>query len=140
MKNCRECLHHHICDLWRRCEGQDASCMEISGCTYFKDRSRFVELPCKVGDTVYGQFRLGSKEILECKVTRIKACQFRNGSLHYFLDVEFDIIDPYYNDGRLMRCGQQAVFGEVYGSWHRAYRTREEAEKELANMDGDGNG
>ena len=87
-----------------------------------------VVLPCKVGDTVYGQFHLYGKEIYECKVTRIKACQYKDGSLRYFVDVEIDIIDPYHRDGRLMRCMQQAVVGEDFGSWNRVYLTKEEAE------------
>ena len=90
-----------------------------------------VVLPCKVGDTVYGQFENYGKKIHECKVSKSKVCQFRDGSLHYFLDVEFDIVDPYYKDGRLMHCGQQAVFGEDFGSWYRVYRTREEVERVL---------
>lgn len=94
-------------------------------------------LPAKCGDTVYGQLHCFGKEIHECKVTRIKACQFKDGSLHYFLDVEFDIIDRYHNDGRMMRCQNQAVFGEDYGSWNRVYLTKKEAE--LAKKAGDGN-
>ena len=96
-----------------------------------------IVLPCKVGDTVYGQLHCYGREIHECKVTRIKACQFKDGSLHYFLDVEFDIIDPYYNDGRMMRCGNQTVFGEDYGNWNRVYLTEEEAE--FAKMECDRN-
>lgn len=99
-----------------------------------------VVLPCKVGDTVYGRFNYYGTEIHECKVAKVKMCQFKDKSLHCFLDVEFDIIDPYFRDGRLMHCGQQAVLGEDYGSWHRAYLTREEAEVALVKMDGDGNG
>lgn len=92
-----------------------------------------VVLPCKIGDTVYGNY-YGKTQ--ECKVIKSKVCQFKDGSLHYFLDVEFYIIDPYYCDGRLMRCHHQAVFGESFGGWDRAYLTREEAEAALAKMDG----
>ena len=99
-----------------------------------------VELPCSVGDTVYGWFGHYGKKIHECKVIKSKVCQFRDRTLHYFLDVEFEIIDPFYRDGRLMRCMQQAVFGEDFGRWDRVYRTFEEAAVALAKMDGDGNG
>lgn len=108
----------------------------LKGCVNTIPTVDAIILPCKVGDTVYGQFHWHGKEIYECKVTRIKACQFKDGSLHYFLDVEFDIIDHYYNDGRMMRCQNQAVFGEDYGSWNRVYLTKKEAE--LAKKAGDG--
>lgn len=39
---CKDCVHHDICE----CAGRDI-------CEDFKDKSRFIELPCKVGDTVY---------------------------------------------------------------------------------------
>ena len=46
-----------------------------------------VILPCSVGDTVYGQFGHYGKKIHECKVIKSKVCQFRDRTLHYFLDV-----------------------------------------------------
>ena len=73
--------------------------------------------PIQVGDTVYGQFNYYGKEIHECKVIKSKLCQFKDGTVRCFLDVEFDIIDPFYRDGRLMRCGCQAVYGNDFGDW-----------------------
>jgi hypothetical protein len=87
--------------------------------------------PVKIGDTVYGQFDWYGKEIHECKIVKVKVCQFRDKSLHCFLDVEFDITDPYYRDGRVMHCMQQATYGENYGTWHRVYASREEAENAM---------
>lgn len=46
MNNCENCYHFHMCDLQYRLE-------ENSECKHFKDESLIVELPCKVGDTVY---------------------------------------------------------------------------------------
>lgn len=44
---CKECIHNDICDLQKIIiENRDS-------CKHFKDSNRFVELPCKVGDTVY---------------------------------------------------------------------------------------
>ena len=53
-KNCNECLHNPICQMWRDQEGQDASSFQLSGCVHFKDRHRFVEMP--LGDTVYALY------------------------------------------------------------------------------------
>ena len=85
-------------------------------------------LPVQVGDTVYGRFSTYGKEVHKCKVVKVKACQFKDRTVRYFLDLEFDIIDPFFRDGRLMRCGMQAIYGEDWGDWYRVYLTREEAE------------
>ena len=53
---CKDCIHSEVC---LRCSIA-AECFEITNagiiansCDDFADRSRFVELPCKVGDTVF---------------------------------------------------------------------------------------
>ena len=52
MSTCKDCLYGDNCSI---CEvmGDDFCCVG------FKDRSKFVELPCKVGDTVYHLLRTG---------------------------------------------------------------------------------
>ena len=85
-------------------------------------------LPVQVGDTVYGRFHHQGKAVHECRVVRVKLCQHKDKTIDFLLDVEFDIIDPYYRDGRLMTCWHQVVFGSDYGNWDRVYRSREEAE------------
>lgn len=98
-----------------------------------EEQGRLITLPCKIGDTVYGSFQCyDGKVIRECRVIRIRACQFKADSeCLYFVDVEFNIIDPFYNDRRLMLCRHQAVIGNDYGSWERVFFTREEAEAAL---------
>ena len=102
-----------------------------------ESQGRLVELPCVVGDTVYGRFQCyDGKEIRECKFIGIRACQFKADSeCYYFVDVEFNIIDPFYRDRRLITCKHQAVIGNDYGSWERVFFTKEEAEKALKNRD-----
>lgn len=85
-------------------------------------------LPVQVGDTVYGRFLPYGEGVQQCEVVKSKLCQFKDGTVRYLLDLEFDIIDPYFNDGRLMRCETQAVYGADFGNWYRVYLTREEAE------------
>ena len=85
-------------------------------------------LPVQVGDTVYGRFPSYGKEVHQCKVVKVKACQFKDRTVRYFLDLEFDTIDPFFRDGRLIRCGMQAIYGADFGDWYRVYLTREEAE------------
>ena len=85
-------------------------------------------LPVQVGDTVYGRFPPYCEEVQQCEVVKSKLCQFKDRTVRYLLDLEFDIIDPYFNDGRLMRCRTQAVYGADFGNWYRVYLTSEEAE------------
>ena len=104
---------------------------ELKHYKQLKETGKLIELPCKIGDTVYGHFQCyDSKKIRECKVIGIRACHFKaNSECYYFVDVEFNIIDPFYMDGRLMTCRHQAVIGNDYGSWERVFFTREEAEE-----------
>ena len=106
----------------------------INRLAYYEDmeeQGRLVVLPCKVGDWVYGYFPRYSRNILDCKVVKVKACQFHNGTMHHFVDVEFYIENPYFDDGRLMLHGHQAVVAECFGSWDRVFLTREDAERAL---------
>lgn len=49
MPTCKDCLHVDVCKKMM------VEAPEVhEPCQYFKDRSKFVELPCKVGDVFYG--------------------------------------------------------------------------------------
>ena len=45
---CKDCIYYDVCDY----DG-DVAVFPDKICGFFKDRSRFVELPCKLGDFVY---------------------------------------------------------------------------------------
>jgi hypothetical protein len=50
-------------------------------CQHFKDRSQFVELPCKVGDTVYIIARISGKEqIIQDSVESIEISFFADNT------------------------------------------------------------
>lgn len=57
-KTCKDCIHYDVC-LLERDNSKDKLTADglfkkaEEDCAYFKDKSRIVELPCKVGDTVY---------------------------------------------------------------------------------------
>ena len=55
MATCKDCLYVEACSSILSGFDVDIEFFskQISVCKNFKDRSRFVELPCKVGDTVY---------------------------------------------------------------------------------------
>ena len=47
MATCKDCIHYEVCRALCKSE------KELVPCVVFRDRSRFVELPCKLGDLVY---------------------------------------------------------------------------------------
>ena len=53
MATCKDCLHVEVCDKLSHISCFISSEKGEVECDQFKARSRFVELPCKVGDTVY---------------------------------------------------------------------------------------
>ena len=58
-KTCADCIHHECCCNWTSKEIIDSTDYDaikhgiILECKTFEDKSRFIELPCAVGDTVY---------------------------------------------------------------------------------------
>lgn len=53
MATCKECIHYDICLIRDELSDDESKVVSVLECEHFKDRSRFVELPCKVGDTLY---------------------------------------------------------------------------------------
>lgn len=66
MGSCKECYHYEVCRMHyqQKCELTYETEKEVRRamleaekgspiCDHFKDRSQFVELPCRVGDKVY---------------------------------------------------------------------------------------
>lgn len=57
MASCKDCIHFEVCDSGSSIDefmehGTYTNGVEKE-CDTFKDRTRFVELPCKVGDIIY---------------------------------------------------------------------------------------
>ena len=53
MATCEDCLH---CDVCHAVHIGGYVQEGVEACKNFKDQSRFIELPCKVGDVVYSLF------------------------------------------------------------------------------------
>ena len=85
--------------------------------------------PCKVGDTVYC---IEHNTIRECFVKLVKSLTYDEIKTNYFVEAECEIESPFHSDGRKIKHGLSAVWEIEWGSWYRAFRTREEAEKALA--------
>lgn len=53
MSRCYDCLHYEACNYWLKKENKHLLNTEGFICDNFTDRSEWVHLPCKVGDTIY---------------------------------------------------------------------------------------
>lgn len=94
---CKNCLHYEACKgtyyTAKGCDNIalydfDGEMYADSGCEDFTDRSEWVHLPCKVGDTVYyfdGAYYLKNKsmwKIKPIKVTELSTKIGRSGKLY----------------------------------------------------------
>ena len=50
MATCKDCIYHDVCTFADDIRFQDDICKY---CERYKDKSRYIELPCKLGDKVY---------------------------------------------------------------------------------------
>lgn len=64
MASCKDCMHEKVCDYFAGDLNEEGA----ENCVCFKDHNRFVDLPCKVGDTVY---QTDGIRIYENKIERI---------------------------------------------------------------------
>lgn len=88
-KQCGNCIHYEICDPY---VSPNESFPEVKGgCKCFKDKSLFVELPCKVGDKVYCANFI-TKEIKEFKVEYIELDKYASW---FILDIENEYISKF---------------------------------------------
>lgn len=103
MASCKDCLCFDVCSI-AEIMGEDFCCLD------FKDRNRFVELPCKVGDKVYYFFS-------DSNYKKYEACEI----------VGFHI-DKYRTAFQIELCGYKCLVDtEFLGE--KIFLTREEAEQ-----------
>lgn len=121
MKTCENCLHYDVC------LNAFGDCL-YKTCDSFKDKAKFIELPCPIGTDLY---RIDSRQ---------NPCSFRNHHKDewYCMNVlncyeECDSCEEYYifeikNASAMTILGNSDLFGI------RAFLTREEAEKKLEEL------
>ena len=116
MATCKDCVHFEVC------RGEYAEGIEqlltCDGCEDFKDRSRFVELPCKVGDTLFVPTR---NFVSEYKIVSFHVCGER---IWYRTNVIQGILTRLISDNV-----------EIIGK--TVFLTREEAEQALKEREND---
>ena len=99
MANCKNCLHFEACKSFADHDGFDLALwtdkhgLWCSG-EHFKDRSRFVELPCKVGDTVWYILDCGDWVDLcqqPCKICSTDCSMYRTEYREDWQAIEYEV-------------------------------------------------
>ncbi len=142
---CKDCIHYDVCVIVEHQLREDEDYLTEFGCSDFKPKSRYIELPCAVGDTMYklcsvnsnikiGQFWDGIKVENNCD-----RCGYRNCSCYDIGLRERD--KPYFIDvieEKTIKSVEFLVRIKPYVGtiW---FNTKEEAEKALAERNA-GNG
>ena len=115
MSTCKDCLHYEACNHWLIKDKRFLEAVEGFVCEHFKDRSKFVELPCKVGDTVY---------MLVTRKTKAFEVKSKNGEMKKEINHHTFIKKTCFTKSNLFDVIER--FGKT------AFLTKEEAEKALA--------
>ena len=104
MAMCKECIHNNVCRNYEP--------ISYSACSDFKDKSRYIELPCKVGDKVYFDTYLHENSV--------------GVQSHKVINVKYVITTEPWKGG---------IGAEIYDYYFgkTVFLTREEAEKALKN-------
>ncbi|MBQ7505326.1 MAG: hypothetical protein IJT79_08435 [Ruminococcus sp.] len=112
MANCFKCIHEDICE--------ELKCGRPVDCVFFKDRSKFIELPCKVGDVVYFAKKKKFKyaTIVQVNITEDNIYFVYVGK---WVDFNRTRLSEYVEEGHF-------TIGDVYKT---VFFTKEEAEQAL---------
>lgn len=69
-KTCENCIHRELCNVHGYIDADECGC--------FKDKSRYIELPCAVGDDVYW---IDSRDnTIQCEKNGIKGVAYYGGN------------------------------------------------------------
>ena len=83
---CEDCIHFDLCsEGYEHIFGNEYRNKVETVCKTFKNKSLFVELPCKVGDTVYRIRRNPYKAVLERTVVSVSICMNCKGNIEWRL-------------------------------------------------------
>ena len=139
-KTCKDCIH---CDVCKKRHFPSMFGLTGDGCDDFKDKSRFIELPCAVGDVVYA---IGNTDrhhqIKECRVSDFGFESAENFCATVWFECDQDCEGCYFNDWSQSYCGEWSCSGE-YGNGiihikdfgKTVFLTKEDAEKVLKGGD-----
>ena len=110
MPKCENCYHHDIC-IFHGASG----CEE---CMQYKDKSLIVELPCKVGDTVY------TNDCMQGWYMRQKDRPYKTTVVYIGINGKDDYMNVVFKNDNMLSFS----FSDI---GKRVFLTSEEAEKAL---------
>ena len=115
---CKDCMKADVCKHKANLDKDSIIGMSVEECEYFKDRSKFIEMPCKVGDTVY----LVLKGVTDVLIGDVRRMSFNHKN-------EL-VISIGRQKGRYYTTGNHKIssFGKS------VFLTKEEAEQALKNQ------
>ena len=135
---CKDCLYYDFCNDYNEYPEYVQHCEQTTGtefkCSRFKDKSRFVELPFKVGDTVYlvdrtRDGRLGSiYRVVECIVGKIV--------LRYSTLQKITIVEAHleYDENDYFGCAVGKIVYDT-GFGHMVFTNEQDAEAAREKME-----
>lgn len=126
MASCKDCMHEEVCNIFSGDLNEDGA----EKCVCFKDRNRFVELPCGVGDTLY-MLNRNKSNIQEMTLDKPDI------RCHCVKDDEFSCCMPICNDKENGICAYRFHF-DLSEIGKTVFLTREEAEKALKERENNG--
>lgn len=119
---CENCIHNEVCYLQEVCNNIVEQLDEF-GCENFADKSLYIKLPCKVGDTVYQIKKLRQQEMYRRGYVPDEEWHRKRGApSRYYKNVLVEIIET------TMKKSFYAKLGKTI------FLTKESAEQELNNM------
>lgn len=94
MASCKDCIHYELCEPLCRNMYENGECdccyinfcgfkSNVKKCLYFKDKSKIVELPCDIGDTVWyicqhNTISLEKDKIYKATVVRFSIAKYKD--------------------------------------------------------------
>lgn len=136
---CKDCVHYEVCQT--KFYGLDVDLNNVEEfCTYFKPKSRFVELPCEVGQTVY---------VLDDYVAHDECCKCEHYLIGGFGDPSecgrtkhgfkhpdcIQIVEETATLGNILRWITPSLFTEKIAWGKTVFLSRDEAEKALSEKE-----
>lgn len=111
---CENCIHNGVCYLQEVCENIVEQLDEF-GCEDFADKSLYIKLPCKIGDTIFGIYahyecrnKKGQIEISEFLVPSMRYLR-GNEKLTLIVKAKKYVQSDVYNIGRFLFIDEQTA-------------------------------
>ena len=128
---CKSCIHYGRCELLRVTKGLPQN---DETCCFFLNKSRFIELPCAMGETVYvsrSSITLPEMDVIDIpKVFEARVVSIRMDSNGFFFKTAIDT--RWFDDKGLVMNERFYTFNaKSIGSV--VFFSQEEAQKALAN-------